>query len=333
MMVKPLVIADAPVKEGMPVKGAVQEGTPRSDRRFLVFAALVMIAVTTVSLDKFFVLRLTRQEALQPVPEEELFKQVPELSSGDQVGTFAARVKLLDPTAELRATSVVMMAPPPPSTPPPKPATPSWVLESRLAPRPARRVDAPLPTAPDAAWAYEVLDARPGVVLVGGHSFPPELSIFNGAAVLLLKVCGCHPNIFGVILTKPSNDTMASAFCPVAAKRYPSFLNSTLRYGGPVGPAWTVLHPQPLSGSMEVLPGLSVGGALSELQQLVTAGRATPSDALFFSGVAAFRIDDLQAQLRAKRWKAYKTSAALLTKPAVLSRRGALAEAIAHVSL
>ena len=259
---------------------------------------------------------------LHAVPDSELFNQAPELNTASQLTAFAARVKRLVPGGAVVLQSDLpdpaidpakSSESPPPAPPPSKPSVPTWVLESKLAPRPAHPMS--LPTSAGAEWAFEVLDARPGVVLVGGHDFPPERAIFNGATILLVKVCSCHPVLFGLILNQPSNETMASAFCPTAAKRFPAFVNNTLHVGGPAGPAWTVLHPQKTAGSTEVLPGLAVGGSLLDLQSLVSSGAAVPTDALFFSGYSAFPLAQLQAELMQKKWTAYKASAPLLINP------------------
>ena len=64
-------------------------------------------------------------------------------------------------------------------------------------------------------YAYEVLDARPGTLLIGDEgAFGEGENYYNGAVVLLVKVCGCHPSIFGVILNRLATHTMAEEFCP-----------------------------------------------------------------------------------------------------------------------
>ena len=179
-------------------------------------------------------------------------------------------------------------SPPPPSPSPPSPGrpTPSWVLESRLPPRPKlpTRTNATLP-ADDApgAWAYEVLDPRPGTVLLATSSPPSPRSsqqpYFDDAVVLLVRTCGCHPNIFGVLLSSPpSNLTVGQTMCPVARRYYHSFIDAHVHVGGPAGPHWTVLHDQPLAGSVEVAPNVRVGGCLAQAQAKVDAGTANASE-------------------------------------------------------
>jgi hypothetical protein len=119
-----------------------------------------------------------------------------------------------------------------------------------------------------------VLDARPGTLLIGDEgAFGEGENYYNGAVVLLVKVCGCNPSIFGVILNRLATHTMAEEFCPRrsllghiaspklhltltpsptpiltltvrSAAHYPAFTNNTVHLGGPVGPYWSVLSPQ-----------------------------------------------------------------------------------------
>jgi len=152
-------------------------------------------------------------------------------------------------------------------------------------------------------------------------AFGPDRSYYDGAAILLLKVCGCHPSIFGVILSSPSDETMGSAFCPASKARYPSFANSSIRLGGPVGPHWTLLHGRDDVGAMQVSTGVYIGGSLSQYQRLVLQGTAAPSDVNFYSGYSAWPIERLQREVAAGDWTVLKPSAPLLLDAA----RGAAA--------
>jgi hypothetical protein len=111
------------------------------------------------------------------------------------------------------------------------------------------------------------------------------------------QVCGCHPAIFGVILSAPSSQRMSDAFCPIARTNYASFVNSSVRLGGPVGPHWTLLHTLPTVAAEPInnVSGLFMGGSLAKAERLVEAGDAIADDVLFYSGYTAWRIDQLQA--------------------------------------
>jgi putative AlgH/UPF0301 family transcriptional regulator len=113
---------------------------------------------------------------------------------------------------------------------------------------------------------------------------------------------------------------MASAFCPVAKARYPSFTNSSVRLGGPVGPHWTLLHGRADVGASEVAPGLYMGGSLAAYQRLVSEGAASADELLFYSGYSAWPIARLQEEVAAGQWSVAKASPALLLEAA---KRGA----------
>ena len=72
------------------------------------------------------------------------------------------------------------------------------------------------------------------------RSPPPHQQPRRRQVVLLLSVCHCQPSIYGVVLNQMTDRTMSSAFCPASAARYPAFVNSTIRSGGPNLPHWTV---------------------------------------------------------------------------------------------
>ena len=221
-------------------------------------------------------------------------------------------------------------APPPPSPRPPSPRpppspyapTPQWILQSRIPPRPKlpTRTNASLP-ADDArgSWAYEVLDPRPGTVLLSQRR--PATSeqeedrepYLNDAVILLVKTCGCHPDIFGILLSgAPANLTVGETMCPVARARYHSFVDHRVHVGGPVGPHWALLNPQPLAGSIEVAPSLHVGGCLAHAQSKVDDGTMNATDLTFFSGYAAWPIARLQQEISDGQWLVAKASSEML---------------------
>ena len=68
--------------------------------------------------------------------------------------------------------------------------------------------------------------------------------------------------------------------------------------GGPVGPHWTLLHSLPDVHAEQLSDGLFMGGALTEVQRDVAAGRASTSDVLFYSGYAAWPIDRCSHEIR-----------------------------------
>ena len=207
-------------------------------------------------------------------------------------------VKAGNPTTPSPPAPPPLFSPPPPPPPSPRPTSPQpsagwrppWVLESLI---PARPKSVKQQLQPDGGvWAYEVIDARPGVVLLStGAGEIPGQPYFRDAAVLLVKVCEHHPMIFGVSLSTLSNETMAAHFCPSARQAYPAFVNNSIHLGGPIGPHWTVLHQRPTAGSLELAPGMHAGGCLRDAQRQVDAGRAAAADFHFYSGCAEPSLD------------------------------------------
>jgi len=126
--------------------------------------------------------------------------------------------------------------------------------------------------------------------------------------VLLVKVCGCHPSIFGLILNRPAAHTMNDEFCPRSRAAYPRFVNNSVFVGGPVGPYWTVTSPQPTRGGFSIAPGLHVVGSLSQTQAAVMAGELAPSDVRFYSGYAAWPIERLKQEVAAGKWRVAQAS-------------------------
>lgn len=127
--------------------------------------------------------------------------------------------------------------------------------------------------------------------------------------VLLAKVCGCHPSIFGLVLTQRTNHSMADEFCPRrradqplrsppsspasrsasadappirtarrSAAAYPAFANNSVFLGGPVGPYWSVLSPKPTRGGFPIAPGVHVVGSLGQAHADVLRGELAAED-------------------------------------------------------
>ena len=257
-------------------------------------------------------------------------------------------------TPKLALSPPLSPSPPPPlSPPPPTPRTapheePWWIKDARLPPRPyptGSNASLPAADAPG-SWAYRVLDPRPGTVLLStpgpAASRQPYL---DDAVILLVKTCGCHPSIFGLILSSPpTNATVGESMCPVARARYHSFVKHAVHVGGPVGPHWSHVHAtyarapfpcastarlsalysyrwwcdgsralgRPLAGSIEPIPGVNVGGCLGDAQDKVDAGKMSPSDLTFFSGYVAWPIARLRDEIALGRWAVARASSQMI---------------------
>lgn len=222
-----------------------------------------------------------------------------------------------EPSPLLRLSAASPLSPPPspspmsPSPPAPPAPLPWWVVQSRLPPRPRSNASARAAGSPG-HWAYEVLDARPGTVLLAKEA-DPRRPYFDDAVVLLVHTCHCHPNIFGIILSsKPTQMSVGQTMCPLARSRYPSFVNERVRMGGPAGPHYTMLHNASLAGDVSLAPGLRVGGSLAQAQARVDAHTLEASEVLFFSGYAAWPLARLEEEVAEGRWSIASASSALL---------------------
>ena len=242
--------------------------------------------------------------------------------------------------------------PPPPSpkspprspSPPPAPA-PWWIEESLLPPRPKHTAGAAaspllrnltlLEEHHDKEWAYEVVDPLPGTLLFARGRAHPCQPYLSDAVVLLVRVCGCDPSIFGVLLSSaPSNETLGASMCPAMRRAAPSFVNHSVHLGGPVGPQWTMLHSSGgVRGAVPLQPGLFAGGCPVEAQRVVNAAQqqqqqqrqmmmqqepaaagagVTARSFAFYSGYQAWPISRLRAEVAGGVWGVAKASSGLI---------------------
>jgi len=163
-------------------------------------------------------------------------------------------------------------------------------------------------------WAFELTKAVPGSIMLANGTFPGQ-SYFEGAVILLLKVCRCHKSMFGVILNSPSAEKMESAFCPNSRLRYPLFRNETIYRGGPVGPKWTVLQNFSTGHAYEVTHGIFAQSVLSESHTEVMAAQLSPLDVKFIAGYSAWPLFRLDQEVADRKWRVVKASGELLSSP------------------
>ena len=226
---------------------------------------------------------------------------------------FRAKLMRASPPSPASASASPMppppspLSPPPPApTPPPSPSRPEpwWLVESRLPPRP-KHADRNFSSGSD---VYELLDPRPGTLLVprtttaatAGAAAAPSAD--DTAAILLVKLCEHSPSIFGLRLSRPSNSSLGEHMCPNGRARFPAFVDSPVRVGGPVGPHIALVHSLDLPGALHLPGGVRVGGCLLEGQRRVTAGTARPADIAFYSGYVAWPMARLRQEIAQGRW-------------------------------
>ena len=99
---------------------------------------------------------------------------------------------------------------------------------------------------------------------------------------------------------------------PAARPRLHSFVNHTLRIGGPAGPHVTALHDAAsVAGAQEVQPGVYAGGCPVDAQRRVDAGEISADAFSFVAGYAAWPIERLRDEVRAGRWASSRPRASV----------------------
>jgi len=262
----------------------------------------------------------TEDVAIIAVPSDELLTP-PKHLPPDTMTVFPVHAGVVWPPPSPPLASPPPPTPSSPSSPsPPSPLRPEpeWLVQSRLPPTP-KAAERAVPLSTPGRWAYEVVEPRPGTVLVSSGAPTHGLPHLDSAVVLLVKVCGCNPAIFGVVLTKPTAQNMSSRMCPVARAHYPAFVNHTVNLGGPIGPHWTILHSFPTAGSLELAPGLHAGGCLMDAQRQVGTGLHDANAVSFFSGYVAWPLEELEEQVAQGQWRVAAASAEMLLGDATSS--------------
>lgn len=159
------------------------------------------------------------------------------------------------------------------------------------------------PPSPPEKWARLAMEPTVGTLLLAaGSAFSdPREAILKDAAVLLIHKCGCD-SLLGVVVNKPTIETMRDAFCPKIRNDFPRYLNNTVFLGGPVGPAWITMHTRPVLGSVEAFPGVYLGGYLPAAHYDIEAGAASAWSTYFFYGYAAWPVERLREEVAAGKW-------------------------------
>jgi putative AlgH/UPF0301 family transcriptional regulator len=205
---------------------------------------------------------------------------------------------------------------PPPNQPPPPPW---WVTDASKAPvaKTAAGAAALAADKPSGRWAVEVHDPRPGTLLLSrGGAAPAGQPYYEDAAVLLVKVCHCRPSIFGLVLPRragATNLTVGLTMPPPVRIALHSFVNHSLRVGGPAGPHVTTIHDaKSVAGALELQPGVYAGGCPMDAQRRIDRGELSADAFTFFTGYAAWPIERLRDEVRSGKWGVAKASTELL---------------------
>jgi putative transcriptional regulator len=89
-----------------------------------------------------------------------------------------------------------------------------------------------------------------------------------------------------------------------AIDEFPAF-EDTLNYGGPVSSDQLFyLHTLGtlLEGSVEVMPGLYIGGDFEQLKSLIDTKQISPSQIRFFAGYAGWTANQLTKEIKENSW-------------------------------
>ncbi len=103
----------------------------------------------------------------------------------------------------------------------------------------------------------------------------------------------------GFILSRKLNITPSQAI-----DNFPEF-DDELYYGGPVNADQLFyLHTKPklLEGSIEVMPGIYLGGDYEALKNLIDIKKITPKDIRFFVGYSGWSAGQLKKELKENSW-------------------------------
>ena len=218
----------------------------------------------------------------------------------------AASTMIEHPAAPVR--SVNPLTSPVPLAPPPSAPPPWWITDSKRAARAKNVSLVPTSDAAGGRWAYEVLDPRPGTVLLSAGQSASGQPYLEDAAVLLVHVCACHPAVFGVLLSAPTASLMGGEFCPTARAHYPAFVNHTIHMGGPVGPHWTVLHSFPtcVNRIAKLAPQTRTPPLLAEPPSVADSGSVTDPGSVLLRCVGGAPCRQVRlycgASRAARRW-------------------------------
>ena len=132
-------------------------------------------------------------------------------------------------------------------------------------------------------------------------------SIFHRSVVLI-----CHHDAdgaFGLVLNQPTENTVGDV---LVADLPQQLKDETLYIGGPVQTnALTYLHSDAFLPDANVIPNLSMGHSLDELQELAT-NFSTTKKVRCFAGYAGWTGGQLESEMQRKAWLLHPASLELV---------------------
>eukprot|EP00752_Nemacystus_decipiens_P018726 g16789.t1 len=164
------------------------------------------------------------------------------------------------------------------------------------------------------AWAHELSAPEKGCLIVAkSQEFSMAQTYFNEAVIFLAT----HDEVgsAGFILNRPTTVQLGDL---VEGDALPQFRRTPLYLGGDVGEGNVqILHPygpDQLSDSMEIIPGVYIGGAVNEADHMVATGKANVDDFKFMLHLCGWAPGQLQAEIDRGVWLPVASSANIVMK-------------------
>ena len=128
---------------------------------------------------------------------------------------------------------------------------------------------------------------------------PPQNAATCALRAVILLTEHNQKGSMGFIINRKLNVTPTQAI-----DDFPEF-DDELYYGGPVNSDqlfYLHTHPDLLEGSIEVMPGIYMGGDYEELKKLIDIKKITPKDIRFFVGYSGWSAGQLKKELKENSW-------------------------------
>lgn len=164
------------------------------------------------------------------------------------------------------------------------------------------------------AWAHELNTPEKGCLIVAKSSaFSLTQTYFNEAVIFLAS--HDENGSAGFILNRPTSVCLGDLLEDDAL---PHFRGTPLYLGGDVGEGNVqILHPygpDKLAGSMEIVPGVYISGAVDDADHMVADGRAKVDDFRFFLHLCGWAPGQLEAEIERGVWFPAATSTNVIMK-------------------
>ncbi|CBJ27043.1 conserved unknown protein [Ectocarpus siliculosus] len=164
------------------------------------------------------------------------------------------------------------------------------------------------------AWAHELSAPEKGCLIVAKSTqFSMAQTYFNEAVIFLASYD--EAGSAGFILNRPTSVQLGDL---VEGNALRQFQKTPLYLGGDVGEGNVqILHPfgpEKLTDSMEIIPGVYIGGAVDEADRMVASGRAKVDDFKFMLHLCGWAPGQLEDEIQRGVWMPVATSTNVILK-------------------